>query len=175
MFGILIKSHLTNCVINVTKINCRIITKTTLQSTNYDHTCISSKLRSHPHTLQITITPAYPPNYDLTCIPSKLRSHLHTFQIMTTPAYPPNYDHTCIHSNWITTIRIIPPEVFLEEGVLKICSKFTGEHPCRSRVSIKSLCRFWTKLSTSWKRLMTLYFLKESHRETNGLVSRQNL
>ena len=23
------------------------------------------------------------------------------------------------------------PEVFLEKGVLKICSKFTGEHPCR--------------------------------------------
>ena len=24
------------------------------------------------------------------------------------------------------------PEVFLEKGVLKRCSKFTGEHPCRS-------------------------------------------
>ena len=24
------------------------------------------------------------------------------------------------------------PEVFLEKGVLKICSKFTGEHPCQS-------------------------------------------
>ena len=22
------------------------------------------------------------------------------------------------------------PEVFLEKGVLKICSKFTGKHPC---------------------------------------------
>ena len=29
------------------------------------------------------------------------------------------------------------PEVFLEKGVLKICSKFTGEHPCRSAISIK--------------------------------------
>ena len=29
------------------------------------------------------------------------------------------------------------PEVFLIKGVLKICSKFTGEHPCRSVISIK--------------------------------------
>ena len=28
--------------------------------------------------------------------------------------------------------RSSPPEVFLEKGVLKICSKFTGEHLCRS-------------------------------------------
>ena len=27
--------------------------------------------------------------------------------------------------------------VFLEKGVLKKCSKFTGEHPCRSAISIK--------------------------------------
>ena len=34
------------------------------------------------------------------------------------------------------------PEVFLRKGVLKICSKFTGEHPCRSVISIKLLCNF---------------------------------
>ena len=33
-------------------------------------------------------------------------------------------------------------EVFLGKGVLKICSKFTGEHPCRSAISIKLLCNF---------------------------------
>ena len=27
--------------------------------------------------------------------------------------------------------------MFLGKGVLKICSKFTGEHPCRSMISIK--------------------------------------
>ena len=32
-------------------------------------------------------------------------------------------------------------EVFLGNYVLKICSKFTGEHPCRSVISIK-----WTPL-----------------------------
>ena len=34
------------------------------------------------------------------------------------------------------------PELFLRKGVLKICSKFTGEHPCRSVISIKLLCNF---------------------------------
>ena len=29
------------------------------------------------------------------------------------------------------------PKVFLGKGVLKICSKFTGEHPCWSVISIK--------------------------------------
>ena len=33
-------------------------------------------------------------------------------------------------------------EVFLGKGVLKICSKFTGEHPCRSVISINLLCNF---------------------------------
>ena len=31
-------------------------------------------------------------------------------------------------------------EVFLEKGILKICSKFAGEHSCRSVTSIKLLC-----------------------------------
>ena len=34
------------------------------------------------------------------------------------------------------------PEVYLGKGILKICSKFTGEHPCRSVISIKLLCSF---------------------------------
>ena len=34
------------------------------------------------------------------------------------------------------------PEVFLGKGVLKVCSKFTGEHPCRSVISIKLLNNF---------------------------------
>ena len=28
------------------------------------------------------------------------------------------------------------------KGVLKICSKFTGEHPCRSAIPIQLLCNF---------------------------------
>ena len=40
------------------------------------------------------------------------------------------------------TRRSSRPEVFLGKGVLEICSKFTGEHPCRSAISIKLLCNF---------------------------------
>ena len=36
-----------------------------------------------------------------------------------------------------TFFRSIPPEVFLVKCVLKICSKFTGDHPCRCVISIK--------------------------------------
>ena len=34
------------------------------------------------------------------------------------------------------------PEVFLRKGVLKTCSKFTGEHPCRNAISIKLQSNF---------------------------------
>ena len=34
------------------------------------------------------------------------------------------------------------PEVFLGKSVLKICSKSTGECPCRSAISIKLLYNF---------------------------------
>ena len=34
------------------------------------------------------------------------------------------------------------PKMFLRKSVLKICSKFTGEHPCRSAISIKLFCNF---------------------------------
>ena len=33
--------------------------------------------------------------------------------------------------------RTSHPELFLGKGVLNICSKFTGEHPCQSAISIK--------------------------------------
>ena len=32
--------------------------------------------------------------------------------------------------------------MFLGKGVVKICSRFTGEHPCRSEISIKLLCSY---------------------------------
>ena len=34
------------------------------------------------------------------------------------------------------------PEVFLRNGVLKICSKYTGEHQCRSVISLKLQSNF---------------------------------
>ena len=37
-------------------------------------------------------------------------------------------------------IRNSCSEVFLEKGVQKTSSKFTGEHPCRGLISVKLLC-----------------------------------
>ena len=36
----------------------------------------------------------------------------------------------------VNSLRKSHPDVFLRKGVLKICSKFTGEHPCQSVISI---------------------------------------
>ena len=45
--------------------------------------------------------------------------------------------------NWsIIWFRSSHREVFLGKVVLKMCSKFTGEQPCRSVISIKLLCNF---------------------------------
>ena len=44
-----------------------------------------------------------------------------------------------IHSPTVPDVVIFRssrPEVFLGKGVLKICSKFTGEHPCRNVISM---------------------------------------
>ena len=42
----------------------------------------------------------------------------------------------------VDSIRSSRPEIFLRKCVLKISSKFTGEHPCRSVISIKLLYNF---------------------------------
>ena len=33
-------------------------------------------------------------------------------------------------------------QCFIRKGVLKICIKFVGQHPCRSAISVKLLCSF---------------------------------
>ena len=38
--------------------------------------------------------------------------------------------------------RSSPPEVFLVKYILKICSKFTGERPCGSAISVKLQSNF---------------------------------
>ena len=42
----------------------------------------------------------------------------------------------------LCTSRSSRPEMFLRKDVLKIYSKFTGEHPCRNAISINLLCNF---------------------------------
>ena len=51
-----------------------------------------------------------------------------------------NYFKVSFMVNWSS--RTSHPEVFLRKGVLKICSKSTGKHPCWSVISIKLLCNF---------------------------------
>ena len=43
-------------------------------------------------------------------------------------------------------LRSSRPEVFVREDVLKIYSRFTGEHPCRSAISILF---YWNRISAS--------------------------
>ena len=56
--------------------------------------------------------------------------------------------HSYIFLNFVSNAcsnshcRSSHPEVFLRKGVLKICSKFTGENPGRSVISLKLLCNF---------------------------------
>ena len=50
--------------------------------------------------------------------------------------------HFSMNSDKKSNVRSSPPEVFLEIGILKICSKLTGEHPCRSVISKKLFCNF---------------------------------
>ena len=47
-----------------------------------------------------------------------------------------------IHSVLSSKAQKQPPEVFLRKGILKICSKFTGEHPYQSAILIKLLWNF---------------------------------
>ena len=64
----------------------------------------------------------------------------------------PHIDYSnVIYDQWIflwrahqekVNFRSSHPEVFLGKGVLKICSRFTGEHPCRSALSIKLQSNF---------------------------------
>ena len=47
-----------------------------------------------------------------------------------------------VKTNNFVQQRSKPPEVFLRKGVLKMWSKFTGEHPCRSVTSVKLQSNF---------------------------------
>ena len=61
--------------------------------------------------------------------------------------------------------RSSPSDMFLEKGVVKICSKFTGEHPCWSTISIKLLCSSVLRHGCSPVNLLHIFrtpFLKDS-------------
>ena len=52
--------------------------------------------------------------------------------------------YNLITSNYwiIWDIQKQPLKGVLRKGVLKVCSEFTGEHPCQSAISIKLICNF---------------------------------
>ena len=61
------------------------------------------------------------------------------------PEYSLSQGKTFFHKACQTLFQISRssgPEVFLGKGVLIICSNFTGEHPCRSTISIKFQSNF---------------------------------
>ena len=48
----------------------------------------------------------------------------------------------CYNYSFLYEFQKQPSEGILRKGNLKICSKFTGEHPCQSIISIKLFCNF---------------------------------
>ena len=80
-----------------------------------------------------------------------------TYSASVTSKWSPNklvmlQQQRCIE----TTVTSSHSEVFLGKGVLKICSKFTGEHPCRSMISIKLLWNFIEIAFRHWCSLVNL-------------------
>ena len=45
--------------------------------------------------------------------------------------------HITASNNYTQVNKSSSPEVFLVKGVLKLCSKFSGEHPSQSATSVK--------------------------------------
>ena len=58
------------------------------------------------------------------------------------PSLPLSLSLFLSFKNTLSKYRSSHPEVFLGKDVLKICSNFTGEHQCRSAISIKLQSNF---------------------------------
>ena len=72
-----------------------------------------------------------------------------------------------------TTARSSHPEVFFGKGVLKICSKYTVEHPCGSAISIKLLCNsieITLRHGCSPVNLLHIFRITFSKNTSNGLL-----
>ena len=53
-----------------------------------------------------------------------------------------NEINAVFYDSVLRTFKSNYPEVFLRKAVLRKCSKFTGERPCQSDISIELLCNF---------------------------------
>ena len=74
----------------------------------------------------------------------KCKNYWKTFNAWFLKDQIDNYTGTWTAADFVTFNKELfwPPEVFLGKGILKICNKFTGEHPCQSVTSIKLLSNF---------------------------------
>ena len=75
----------------------------------------------------------------------------------------------------ISRNRSSPPEVLLGKDILKKCRRFTGEHPCRSVISINLLCN-WMFILCMDVLLKICYIFSEHlfiRRPTKGCFSRK--
>ena len=52
------------------------------------------------------------------------------------------HHHCYLPETYLAPYPGSPPKLFLGKIILKICSKYTGEHPYRSVILIKLLCNF---------------------------------
>ena len=77
----------------------------------------------------------------------------------------------CCLRKWIFVkiFRSSHPEVFLEKCILKICSKFTGEHRCQSVISIKLLCSFIEITLRQWCSPVNLLHIFRTSFSTKSL------
>ena len=75
----------------------------------------------------------------------------------------------CARTKWMSPVvklinRSSREEVFLRKGVVKVCSKFTGEDPCRSVISINLLYDFISILAWFFSYKFAVYFQNTSGR-----------
>ena len=70
-----------------------------------------------------------------------------------------------------------PPKGVLKKVVLKMCSKFTGEHPCRSVITLRQRCSpvnllhiFRTPFTKNTSGWLPLYLKGELHSNSRNLT-----
>ena len=114
--------------------------------------------------LLVLIKPFYRVNYENILASASLQYSFYYLAVQE-PIYS--------NSAEVKVYRSSLPEVFLGKDVLKICSKFTSEHPCRSVISIKLRSKFIeiTLRDRCWSVNLLHIFRKSFYKNTyRGLL-----
>ena len=85
-----------------------------------------------------------------------------------TPPVAPSATFMCLETFrfpglFVAWCRSSHPEVFLRKRVLKICSKFTAEHPCWNAISIKLQSKLQVLKNTSGRLLLLVPYIGLFH------------